>query len=134
MTTSVDGQPGACGLAAADLPAPPVPVTPEPRHREDCSPTAPFEAPRNPLEQTLAALWSAALQVTPLSVHDDFFEMGGHSLMAAQLLTEIQEAVGLKVAARTLYLQSTIAELADAIGESLTAAGGEDHGLGGGES
>ena len=46
---------------------------------------------------------------------DDFFELGGHSLLAADLLVATERAVGVHVPATTLYLQPTIAELAEAI-------------------
>lgn len=113
----------AAAQTAGELPAPPRPEPPPPSHRDDHSPSAPFEEPRGTLEALLVKLWSEALMVTPLGIHDDFFEMGGHSLMAAQLVVDIQEAVGCEVPARTLFLQPTIAELAAVIsGDAVTEA------------
>src|SRR6266536_24957 len=77
--------------------------------------TSDYVAPRDELETYLAGLWSEALRTAPIGVEDDFFELGGHSLMAAELLREIQRTLRVQVSARTLYLQPTIAELAEAI-------------------
>jgi acyl carrier protein len=110
--------------AAEELPAPPAPAAPAPSRREEHLLSAGYEAPRSALETRLARLWTAALQVTPIGVHDDFFELGGHSLMAAQLLVDIQHALGVEVTARTLFLQPTIAELAEVIEQAGAGGGG----------
>lgn len=74
-----------------------------------------FIGPRTGLERRLAALWSERLGVFPVGVDDDFFELGGHSLAAAELLVDIEEMTGVEVAASTLFLQPSVAELAAAI-------------------
>jgi acyl carrier protein len=74
-----------------------------------------YRAPGTPLEEELAAMWREFLHVEPVGVDDDFFELGGHSLLAADLLVATERAAGVHVPARTLYLQPTIAELAEAI-------------------
>jgi len=74
-----------------------------------------YLAPSTQLQRQLAAMWQQCLNVDPVGVDDDFFELGGHSLLAADLLVATEQAVGVHVPARTLYLQPTIAELAEAI-------------------
>ena len=74
-----------------------------------------YRAAATPLERELALMWRAYLKVEPVGVDDDFFELGGHSLLAADLLVATERAVGVHVPATTLYLQPTIAELAEAI-------------------
>jgi acyl-coenzyme A synthetase/AMP-(fatty) acid ligase/acyl carrier protein len=71
-----------------------------------------FVEPREPLERRLAALWGEVLGVEPIGVEDDFFDLGGHSLLAAELLGTLKDGFGVDVPARVLYLQPTIAELA----------------------
>jgi acyl carrier protein len=80
-----------------------------------------YVVPTTPLQRRLANLWSKMLDVEPVGLHDDFFELGGHSLLAAELLDALAHEFGVNVSARVLYLQPTIAELADAI-EKLPAA------------
>ncbi|MGW2585594.1 amino acid adenylation domain-containing protein [Streptomyces virginiae] len=72
---------------------------------------------RDSLEQRLTELWGEALNVEPIGVEDDFFELGGHSLLAAELLSQMQREFQVKLAARTLYLQPTIGELAAQIAD-----------------
>ena len=74
-----------------------------------------YAAPRTELEQALARLWSQRLGVTPVGVDDDFFHLGGHSLIAAELLVDVAALTGVEVTARVLYLQPSVAELAAAI-------------------
>jgi acyl carrier protein len=83
--------------------------------REEKELSSDYRAPGTPLEEELAAMWREYLRVAPVGVDDDFFELGGHSLLAADLLVATERAVGVHVPARTLYLQPTIGELADAI-------------------
>ncbi|MBV1850533.1 non-ribosomal peptide synthetase [Catellatospora tritici] len=71
-----------------------------------------FVEPRDTVERRLAALWGEVLGVEPIGADDDFFDMGGHSLLAAELLGTLKEGFGVDVPARVLYLQPTIAELA----------------------
>ncbi|HKV09539.1 MAG TPA: amino acid adenylation domain-containing protein, partial [Thermoanaerobaculia bacterium] len=83
-----------------------------------------FAAPRNPLEERLAALWSELLGVEPVGVHDDFFTLGGHSLLATRLLFHIQGSLGVELRLRDLFEEPTVAGLAARIargGERLAA-------------
>ncbi len=75
----------------------------------------PYAPARTEREAALVRLWQGRLNLEPIGVHDDFFELGGHSLMAAELLVDIQDRLGVEVTARTLFLQPTIAELAEAM-------------------
>lgn len=68
--------------------------------------------PRNETEKRLAAIWSKELGVEELSVHDDFFEIGGDSLQAVQLVLGINEALGVDLPVQVLFEDSTIADLA----------------------
>jgi acyl carrier protein len=81
-----------------------------------------YVAPDTPLQRRLADLWSEVLNIEPVGLHDDFFELGGHSLLAAELLDALGSGFGVNVPARVLFLQPTVAELADVM-EKLSAAG-----------
>lgn len=77
-----------------------------------------YVEPADPVECRLAAIWSDALDVEPVGVQDNFFDLGGHSLLAAELLVAVQAEFDVALPARTLYLQPTIAELAEGLRES----------------
>ncbi|WP_339413595.1 amino acid adenylation domain-containing protein [Pseudomonas sp. EA_35y_Pfl2_R5] len=68
-------------------------------------------APRDSVEETLVQLWSALLQRESLSIHDDFFALGGDSILALQLIAKARQ-VGLKFSPKQLFAQPTIANLA----------------------
>ena len=80
-----------------------------------------YVAPRTPLEATLAAIWQAVLGLETVSVTSNFFDLGGHSLSATQVVARLQQTWGGAVALRTLFDQPTIAELAAALSEQTTA-------------
>jgi acyl-CoA synthetase (AMP-forming)/AMP-acid ligase II/acyl carrier protein len=81
-----------------------------------------FVAPRTPLERLLAGLWQELLDLDHLGIHDDFFVLGGDSLMAARLLLSIHEKLNVDVEVLRFFDGPTIAKLADQI-ERLTNAG-----------
>jgi amino acid adenylation domain-containing protein len=80
-----------------------------------------FTAPRTPLEERLAAMLASLLDIETVSVHDNFFLLGGHSLLGTQLIGQIRGAFGVDLALRSLFDAPTIAELAQEIERLLLA-------------
>ena len=75
-----------------------------------------YEPPQGEIEKTLAAIWQELLNVEQVGRHDNFFELGGHSLFATQLVAKIRSQLDVDVPLRTLFDQTTVAQLAQAIG------------------
>ena len=72
-------------------------------------------APRTETEITLAALWSELLGVERVGVGDDFFDLGGHSLLMARLLYLLQSRFDVRLPLRRLFEAPTLGRLAAAI-------------------
>jgi len=73
---------------------------------------ASYVAPRNKTEESLAAIWKHLLKREQVGIHDNFFESGGHSLLAIRLMAAIREETGKELSVRSLFLHPTIAALA----------------------
>jgi acyl-CoA synthetase (AMP-forming)/AMP-acid ligase II len=73
---------------------------------------APHVGPRTPLENVLAGIWAQILQRERVNIHDDFFDLGGDSLLAAQALTCIQEMLNIQVDVASLFDAPSVAEMA----------------------
>lgn len=76
---------------------------------------ASFVAPRNEIEIQLTKIWEKLLGVEPISINDNFFALGGNSLLAVRLFTEIEHICGQNFPLSTLLQKQTIAELATII-------------------
>jgi amino acid adenylation domain-containing protein len=74
-------------------------------------------APRNAMEKTLVAIWKEALGVADLGVHDNFFDLGGHSLIGIQVLSQVEQQLGQKLALNALFQAPTVARFAEALKE-----------------
>ena len=74
-----------------------------------------YVAPRNAVEETIAGIWSQLLGVERVGVNDNFFNLGGHSIFAIQLLSRLNKAFNLDLQIRVIYDQPTLAALAIAI-------------------
>jgi amino acid adenylation domain-containing protein len=72
-----------------------------------------FEAPRTPLEETFAGIWRDLLRQERIGIHDNFFEIGGDSVLGVQFLARIRKE-GWQLSARQLFEHQTIAELVSA--------------------
>lgn len=77
--------------------------------------TRAYHAPRHALDARLVALWQAVLEWEgrPLGIHDNFFEVGGHSLKAMRLLARLQREEGARLTLADLFRAPTISALAD---------------------
>jgi FkbH-like protein len=68
------------------------------------------------LERDLAELWAGLLSLPAVGVHDNFFESGGHSLLAVQLLSRVRQIYGVELSLEVVYSgEFTVAELAKAV-------------------
>ena len=74
--------------------------------------------PRNPLEFQITQLWEETLQRGSLSVTDNFFEVGGHSLLAVRLMSKIEKILGKRIPLTALFHEGTIENLASVVRES----------------
>jgi len=71
-----------------------------------------YVAPRSADERALAQIWQPLLGLARVGVHDDFFELGGNSLLAAQLASRVRSQLGVALPLRRLFEAPTIALLA----------------------
>ena len=67
---------------------------------------------RTSREQTLAIIWEETLQVEQIGVNDNFFALGGHSLLGIQLVAKINESLNVEVPLKSLFQYPTITGLA----------------------
>src|SRR6266568_4030991 len=93
---------------------------PEPDHENTLRDES-FVAPRTAIEKRLATILSSLLNLNEVSVNDNFFLLGGHSLLGTQLLARIRSTFGVDLTLRALFESPTIAELGSEI-ESLIFA------------
>lgn len=75
----------------------------------------PFVAPRNAIEHTIAETWQALLGIAPIGIHDHFFDLGGHSLMATQIIARLRDVFPVEIPVRDLFDAATVAQLAELV-------------------
>ena len=76
---------------------------------------AEFVAPATLTERALAELWQRVLRIERIGAKDNFFESGGHSLLAMQLVVGVRERLGVELPLRNLFEHPVLADLAEAI-------------------
>ena len=82
------------------------------------SATASNGVPRDEVEQALAQWWQELLGLDHVSIHDDFFQLGGHSLVAVRLLTRIEKEFHQTVPLHAFFENNTISDLAELVRHS----------------
>lgn len=73
--------------------------------------------PRNETESLLVDIWQEVLEVSPVGIEDNFFDLGGHSLAAVRAFARLERETGLRLPLTILFEAPTIAQLATAISD-----------------
>ena len=81
-----------------------------------------YVGPRNPTQETLCRLWQEVMRVERVGIHDNFFTLGGHSLMAVQLISRVKSAFAMEMPLSVLFAAPTVARMA----EHIAAANGNE--------
>ena len=78
-----------------------------------------FVAPRTPIEETIAKIWTQVLGLERISIYDNFFELGGDSILSIQIVARANQA-GLQLTPKQLFESPTVAGLAAVAGTAPT--------------
>jgi amino acid adenylation domain-containing protein len=76
-----------------------------------------FVAPSTPIQERLAGIVASLLGIERVGVEDNFFMLGGHSLLGTQLIVRVAETFGVNVSLHALFESPTVAQLSDVIEE-----------------
>ncbi|HEY0083939.1 MAG TPA: AMP-binding protein [Pyrinomonadaceae bacterium] len=85
-----------------------------------------YIAPRTPVEETLAQIWADVLNVERVGIYDNFFSVGGHSLLMTQVVSRIRETFGVELPMQSFFQEPMVADLAIKITQMRAAEKGDD--------
>ncbi|NEO33288.1 MAG: hypothetical protein F6K36_23260 [Symploca sp. SIO3C6] len=83
--------------------------------KEDTVSETTYVAPRTPVEEELANIWSQVLGIERVGIHDNFLELGGDSIQSIQVVAKVNQ-VGIQLSSNQLFEYPTIADLATVVG------------------
>jgi hypothetical protein len=78
-----------------------------------------YIAPRTPIEEIMAEIWAAVLGISRAGVNDNFFSLGGHSLLGTMMISRVRDALGVELPLLSLFESPTVAGLSEIIERSL---------------
>ena len=82
------------------------------------APVAEYASPRTKIEEKLVRIWSEVLGVEQVGIYDDFFQLGGDSLLAANMVNYIREAMDFELSFLIFFQQPTVAKMAAKIAQT----------------
>jgi hypothetical protein len=88
--------------------------------------TQSYDPPRGEIETALAHIWQELLQVERVGRHDNFFQLGGASLLVIKSVTRVRQVLGIELPVRAVFTAPTISALAMQIEDSLPQCAAAD--------
>jgi acyl carrier protein len=82
--------------------------------------------PRRRLEKKLAKIWGEVLSIDPIGIHDNFFDLGGHSLAATRVISRLIQEFHLELPIKTLFESPTVAAMSAMIMQNQENKAGRD--------
>ena len=86
----------------------------------------PFVAPSTPVEEELSRIWAEVLSLDQVGIRDNFFDLGGHSLAAARVVSQVIKQFQLELPLQSLFQSPTVAEMAMIITENQAKKVGQE--------
>jgi acyl carrier protein len=86
----------------------------------------PYVAPSNEIEQALSQIWAEVLSVDTVGIHDNFFDLGGHSLSASRVISRVIRTFQLELPLKFLFDSPTVAEMATVIAQYQAKAASQE--------
>lgn len=80
-----------------------------------------YLAPRNDLEVSLSRIWESVLNIRPIGMSDDFFELGGDSLTATQVLSRVHDAFRIRLPLSSIFKASALADMANLVAQEVNS-------------
>ncbi len=74
--------------------------------------SCPYVSPQNVIEKELVRIWEEVLDVRPIGINDNFFDLGGHSLAATRVISRAVEKFQLKLPLQSLFQSPTVNQMA----------------------
>jgi acyl carrier protein len=86
-----------------------------------------YVSPRNDVEHKLVQIWQEVLELNPIGINDRFLDLGGHSLAATRVVSQVIKKFELQLSLQSLFQSPTVAEMAVVITEhqAKTCGGGD---------
>jgi acyl carrier protein len=78
-----------------------------------------YVAPETEAQQALARIWADVLHVERVGIHDNFFDLGGHSLLGMQVIARVRDLYEVNLPLRSIFEQGTVAQLAEILQNAL---------------
>lgn len=94
-------------------------VLPKPKSSDESRAETPLKPPRSDRELQIAAIWSEVLATPRIGIDQNFFTIGGTSILAAQIALRLEDTFGVDVSLQSLFEHATIEDLAASLGETL---------------
>ncbi|BDH71568.1 hypothetical protein MTP06_50170 [Streptomyces sp. PLM4] len=88
---------------------------PQPDTQTEPTNTTEHTPPRTPTEHLLATTWATVLGTEEIGIHDNFFDLGGDSILSIQVVSHVRRELGARLSPRLLFAHPTVAELAVAV-------------------
>jgi amino acid adenylation domain-containing protein len=82
-------------------------------------PEQPYATPQTPIEKAIARIWSSVLHLERVGIHDNFFHLGGHSLLGTQVISRVRKAYHVDLPLRSIFTMPTIAEFSEAVEDAV---------------
>ncbi|HEV7515307.1 MAG TPA: amino acid adenylation domain-containing protein, partial [Thermoanaerobaculia bacterium] len=83
-----------------------------------------YVAPRTPIEELVAAIWSEVLAVERVGAEGNFFDLGGHSLLATRVISRVRQAFGVDLPLKSLFEATTVAAFGQRVESAMAAMTG----------